>query len=119
MLRYYLSVIFLILAFNSGILVAAEEDPESIRLICTYSYTINDKGEVSGTSGEDLFTIIPLESGLAIIRKQRLGTPFIGTVSKEEIAGEATYDMSNVKISESLVINRFTGEFQLSFGVVR
>lgn len=109
---------FFILALNSGFLVAAEEDIDSIRLICSYDYTINNKGERGGTSGEELFTVMPLERGLAIIRKQGLGAPFIGNISEEEIAGESTYDMSNVKVSEALVINRFTGEFQLSFKVV-
>lgn len=97
---------------------AADEDSKAIRLVCTYSYSIDGKGERGDTSGQELFTVVPLESGRAVIRKQGLGVPFIGTISDEAIAGEASYEISNIKFEESLVINRFTGEFQLSFGAV-
>lgn len=118
MRRHYLSMTLLALALNAGPLSATEDDSKAIRLICTYSYTINEKGEQSDTSGEELFTVVSLKNGQVAVRKQGLGVPFLGRMSVEEITGEANYEIKNIKFAESLVINRFTGEFQLSFGVV-
>jgi hypothetical protein len=111
--RHALGIALCVVLANT---VLAQEDPKAIRLICTYSYSIDDKGERSGTSGEELFTVLALEGGRAVIRKQGLSAPFFGTVSDEEIAGEANYEVENIKLAESLSINRFTGQFQLSFG---
>lgn len=114
--RSYLSAAAsLVLCLISATINAAEEDGKPIRLICTYSYTIDAKGEKSDTTGEELFTVLPLKDGQVAVRKQGLGAPFLGRMSDEEIAADVSYEISNIKLAESLVINRFTGEFQLSF----
>jgi hypothetical protein len=109
-------VALLVIAGGTATVDAAEENDKTIRLICTYSYTIDEKGEKSGTSGEELFTVLPLRDGQVAVRKQGLGAPFSGKMSEEEIVADVNYEISNVKFAESLIINRFTGEFQLSFG---
>jgi hypothetical protein len=109
-------IALLVVAGGTVTVDAAEEDGKTIRLICTYSYTIDDKGEKSGTTGEELFTVLPLRDGQVAVRKQGLGAPFLGKMSEEEIIADVNYEVSNVKLAESLIINRFTGEFQLSFG---
>lgn len=116
MRRHHLSLTLLALLLSAGPTNATDEDRKSVHLICTYSYTIDDKGEKSGTSGEDLFTVLPLKAGQVTIRKQGLAVPFLGKMSEDEIVGEANYTVSNIRLTESLAINRFTGGFQLSFG---
>lgn len=116
MRQTYLHIALFALCMSAGTIHAAEEDNKTVRLICTYSYTIDEKGEKGGTSGENLFTVVPLKDGQVAVRKQGLGVPFLGKMSKEEITADVSYEVSNIKLAESLVINRFTGEFQVSFG---
>lgn len=97
---------------------AAENSSETIRLRCAYSYSIHSDGSRGGTSGEDLFTVKYTNDGKAKIRKQGLGAEFSGNISDEEIVGDAIYQVANVRMIESLVINRFTGAFQISFVAV-
>jgi hypothetical protein len=95
---------------------AAENDSKPIHLICAYSYTIDEKGEKSDTSGQELFTVLPLKEGQVAVRKQGLGAPFSGRMTEEEITADVSYAIGGINLSESLIVNRFTGEFQLSFG---
>jgi hypothetical protein len=98
--------------------LAAENSNQTIRLLCAYSYTIDSDGKRSDTSGEDLFTVMYAENGQAKIRKQGLSSEFSGKISEEKIVGEVTYKVTNIQFTEFLVINRFTGAFQISFGAV-
>ncbi len=89
----------------------------TIRLICKYSHTIDDQGKQSPTSGETLFTVVPLRDGKVTVQKQGLGAPFSGTLTEVEIAADVSYEIGNTTYAQSLVINRFTGELQITFGV--
>lgn len=118
MKRHFWSAILLPLLVSPTVQAAMDEASKEFRLICTYSYTINDKGEKSDTTGEDLFTVLPSKAEQVAVRKQGLSSPFVGTISEEEIVAKANYEIQNIKFAESLVINRFTGKFQISFGMV-
>lgn len=88
-----------------------------IRLICKYSYTIDDKGIKSGTTGEDLITVKYSEDGQATIKKQGLGAEFYGKMSDEQIVGETTYKIQELTFHQELRINRYTGALEITFGV--
>ena len=94
----------------------AEEN--TIRLICKYSHTIEADGSSSGTSGEDLVTVSYSDNGAAIIRKQGLGAEFKGTISDEEIQGKTEYKISGSTIQQTIVINRYTGAFEITFKII-
>jgi len=94
----------------------AEEN--TIRLVCKYSHTIDADGASSETSGEDLVTINYLDNGQAIIKKQGLGAEFIGKISEEEIKGDTEYEISNLKVQQSILVNRYTGSFEITFRTV-
>jgi hypothetical protein len=90
---------------------------KTIRLICKYTHTIDDQGKTTGTSGEDLVTVDYSENGSAIIKKQGLGAEFSGTVNEEEIRGETRYKIQSLVFHQTLTINRYTGAFEITFGV--
>lgn len=90
----------------------------TIRLICKYSHTIKADGRSSGTSGEDLVTVNYSDNGEAIIRKQGLGAEFNGTISDEVIQGKTEYKMSESTIQQTIVINRYTGAFEITFKII-
>ena len=94
----------------------AEEN--TIRLICKYSHTIEADGSISRTSGEDLVTVNYSDSGAAIIKKQGLGAEFKGTISNEEIEGKTEYEISGSIIQQTIVINRYTGAFEITFKII-
>lgn len=94
----------------------AEEN--TIQLICKYSHTIEVDGRSSGTSGEDLVTVNYSDNGEAIIRKQGLGAEFSGTISDEQIQGKTEYRISGSTIQQTIVINRYTGAFEITFKII-
>jgi hypothetical protein len=96
----------------------ASADDTVIRLVCRYSYTIDAKGVQSGTTGEDFITIKYPENGQATIKKQGLGAEFHGKVSDEQIVGETTYKIQELTFHQELRINRYTGAFEITFGVL-
>lgn len=93
-------------------------EANTIRLICQYSHTIEADGKSSGTSGEDLVTVNYSDTGEAIIKKQGLGARFIGTITDEEIKGKTAYKISGTTIQQTIVINRYTGAFEITFEIV-
>jgi hypothetical protein len=94
----------------------AEEN--TIRLICKYSHTIEADGRSSRTSGEDLVTVTYSDNGDAIIIKQGLEAEFNGTISDEEIQGKTEYKISGSTIQQAIVINRYTGAFEITFKII-
>lgn len=97
--------------------LALRAEENTIRLICKYSHTIDDQGQSSGTSGEDLITVVYSKNGSAVIKKQDLGAEFTGIVNEEEIQGETRYKIQDSIFYQALLINRYTGAFQITFGV--
>jgi|LGVF01.1.fsa_nt_gb hypothetical protein len=96
----------------------AHAEQNTIRLICKHSHTIDaTNGKSSGTTGEDLVTVKYLDNGDAIIRKEGLGAVFIGTISDEKIYGETEYEISGSKIQQTIMINRYTGAFEITFKI--
>ena len=89
---------------------------EMLRLICTYSYSVDDKGQRTPTSGEHLITVSHSGDGRAIIKKQGLGAEFTGSISHEEIRGETQYQIGGITFKETIEINRFTGSLVAMFG---
>jgi hypothetical protein len=104
-----ITAIFLTLFF----VLEANAEQDTIRLICKYSYTWNNDGKVSETSGENLITVSYSEKGKATIKKEGLGAEFTGTISDEEIYGRAEYTLGSSPICEILKINRYTGAFSI------
>src|SRR3990172_328815 len=90
---------------------------DTLSLNCEYSGTVDDDGKITGTSGEDHFTVIYDGSGKALIREDGLGTPYIGEITENEIRGEAEHPMNDTLYSHqySLIINRYTGEMTKFF----
>ena len=93
-------------------------EPNTIRLICKYSHTIDADGSSSRTSGEDLVTVNYTDNGDATIKKQGLGAEFVGKISDEEIYGETTYEISELTFHQTLRINRYTGAFEITFKTI-
>lgn len=93
-------------------------DDTVIRLVCRYSYTIDDKGVKSETTGEDLVTVKHSRDGKATIKKQGLGAEFYGTITDEQIVGETSYKIHETTWHQELRINRYTGAFEITFGVL-
>lgn len=89
-----------------------------IRLICKYSHTIDADGKSSSTSGKDLVTVTYSNDGKAIIKKQGLGAQFSGTITDEEIKGNTKYKISESTIQQAIVINRYTGIFEITFKIM-
>lgn len=77
----------------------------NIRLACTYSHSVNGRGEQSRTTQEVSFTIKHLNGGVRVDQEGGNLT-FIGEMTDEAINAE--------DIGKSLFINRFTGAFQIS-----
>lgn len=98
-----------------ALLIPAIAQADTLRLICTYSQTADDHGKTSPTSGENLFTVEHSGPGKALIKKEGLGAAFTGTISEEEIQGEAQYQIQGMTYVQHLVINRFTGSMTLTF----
>ena len=94
-----------------------------IRLICKYSHAIDNQGERTGVSGEDLITIDYSANGQAVIKTQgtNIDARFIGTISEEKIYGETTHTIEKDSFSQTyyrtLTINRYTGTLETTFGV--
>ena len=109
-----ISVILLTLFF----VLEAHAERNTIRLICKYSHTINTEGKSSGTSGEDLITVNYSDNGDAIIKKQGLGAEFTGTITDEEVYGKTEYKISGSTIQQTLMINRYTGAFEITFEII-
>jgi hypothetical protein len=107
----------LIFAAFLGASIHASAAENTIRLICKYSHTIDDQGKSSGTSGEDLITVKYSSNGKAVIKKQDLGAEFTGTVNEEQISGETRYKMQDSVFHQTLLINRYTGTFEITFGI--
>lgn len=93
-------------------------DDAAIRLVCRYSYTIDAKGARSGTTGESLLTVKYSRDGQATIKKQDLGAEFRGTITDEQIVGETDYKIQETTYHQELRINRYTGAFEITFGVL-
>lgn len=105
-----------VLCLSAPAICAAQGDSKTIRLICKYSHTIDDQGKQSATSGETLFTVLPLRDGQVTVQKQGLGAQFSGNMTVAEISADVIYEIDNTKYAQSLSINRFTGELQITFG---
>jgi hypothetical protein len=98
--------------------VEAWADEVAIRLVCRYSYTIDAKGVQSGTTGESHLTVKYSRDGQATIKKQDLGAEFRGTITDEQIVGETSYKIQETTYHQELRINRYTGAFEITFGVL-
>ena len=96
----------------------ASADDTVIRLVCPYSYTIDAKGVQSGTTGESLLSVKYSRDGQATIKKQDLGAEFRGTITDEQIVGETNYKIQETTFHKELRINRYTGAFEITFGVL-
>ena len=95
----------------------AESAPfEAIRLVCTYTHSLS-QGKSEATSGTELFVIKHSPDGIAIIDKQNSPSFFIGSISTEEIRGEAETEIKGRVLREMVVINRYTGNLVSTFGV--
>jgi hypothetical protein len=93
---------------------------EDLFLVCVYHSSIDDKGVNSQTSGSDTLQISYLEGTdekNVTIKKSGLGALFTGTQSKTEIRAETFYLIQGKPYRQRLVINRYSGTFQLSFEV--
>ena len=89
----------------------------TIRLICKYSNTVDKQGNSRETTGENLVTVTYSDNGKAIIKKDDLGAEFIGTISEEKIYGETNYQIQNSMFYQTLIINRYTGAFEITFRI--
>ncbi len=96
------------------LLASIQANAETLRLICPYTYSIDAQAKQTPTSGDAFFTIDYDTKGVASIRKEGLGAIFTGTVSEDEIRGEAKYEIGELRITETLFINRYTGAMTLS-----
>jgi hypothetical protein len=107
-----------VLCLCAPAICAAQAPPSgnNIRLICKYSHTIDAQGKQGPTSGESLFTVVPLRDGRVTVQKQGLGAQFSGTMTEVEISADVSYEITNTMYAQSLNINRFTGELQITFG---
>ena len=105
-----------LLLFN--ISAEAWSKDNTIQLTCRHSYTIDENGVKSKTTGEDLLTVKPSKHGKAIIKKQGLPAEFHGTISDEGIAGETSYKIQGVTYHQELRINRYNGEYAITFGIL-
>lgn len=110
--------IIMVILLTIFFVLEAHAERITIRLICKYSHTIDEEGKSSGTSGEDLVTINYSNNGDAIIKKQGTGALFTGMISDEEIQGKTEFDILDSKIQETIVINRYTGAFVMTFKVI-
>lgn len=99
----------------SSVWVTGNVAAEQLKLICTYSHTVDENGQ-SATTGEKLLTVTKSGNGHAVIKKQGLGAEFVGNVSEDEIRGETEYQIGGVTYRETFDINRFTGAFTNTFG---
>ena len=110
-------IIPIVLAMLFGLEAHGEQGTiQTIRLICKYSQTIDGtNGKSSGTSGEELVTVAYSDDGTAAIKKEGVGALFIGTISDEKIYGETEYEISGSKFQQTIMINRYTGAFEITF----
>lgn len=99
----------------SGAIGESQSEARTLRLTCTYDYTIIAGGSSGETVGEVLITVSYYPDGRAAIKKQ--GVVFSGNVTEEEMTGEAQYSSpyAPITISESIMINRLTGAFRFVF----
>ncbi len=109
------SIVIIILIFSVPFKVLANQ--ETIRLICEYSHTINQKGASSPTTGGELFTVNYSRNGKAQVKKQDLDPLFFGTITEEEIFAETYYKVQDISLYQILTINRYTGSLELRFGM--
>lgn len=91
---------------------------EVLKLVCVYSHTVDDRGQRVPAYGEALVTVNYVKDGHATLKKQGVGVEFSGEVSPEEIQGEARYKIQDQLYRETISINRFTGLFSATFGVL-
>ena len=117
-MRKTLSLLMFAAVLISPLAFSTEEN--TIRLVCNYTHTIDYHLQISGTTGEDLITVVYSKNGSAAIKKQDSGGEFSGVVNDEEIYGERSYHMQISKahetFHETLLINRYTGSFKMTFG---
>ncbi|MDR3502217.1 MAG: hypothetical protein P4L79_06500 [Legionella sp.] len=90
-----------------------------IRLICETTHYTSASGKDlidKPASGKELITVYYHEDGTATITKKDTAftLTYHGTISDEEIYGELNKKPSYPYDQESLVINRYTGEFEVS-----
>lgn len=109
-----LIAVLIALLLSLALLVPEIAGADTLKLICAYSQTADDKG-ISPTSGEDLFTVEHSGVGKALIKKEGLGAVFEGAISETEIQGDARYEILGMTFVQRLVINRFTGSMTLTF----
>lgn len=99
----------------SGVAIGSElpVTPATSRLLCSYQYSVGENGDRLNTTGEFTLTVMPQSDGTASIRKQDLGHLFVGKITEEQLTGQVNYQSGDFKISESLTVDRFTGEFRI------
>ena len=107
----------LLLIFIS-LVIASPVSGDTIRLTCKYSHSIDAQEDITEVSGEELITIKYSDNSQAIIKIQDKGTEYIGSVSEEEIVGETNYKIQDNTYYETLIINRHTGAFLRTSGIV-
>ena len=90
---------------------------DSLRVICTLSYVIDQNGDSSIASGEYLVTVTASESGEITIKKSNTGQLFEGKVTEDEIYGETKYKVQDLLMNETILINRYTGVLKNTFQV--
>lgn len=98
---------------------SVDKQPPETRLVCTYSRSLNLKtGESSSTIGKDLVIVQFQEPiGAVVIRVLGEGERvFTGAQSRDEIQGTVSWG-DDIKLEEDLKINRYTGEFTITFSV--
>ncbi|KPK28722.1 MAG: hypothetical protein AMJ61_01460 [Desulfobacterales bacterium SG8_35_2] len=107
-----------LLLIVTSLVIASSALGDTIRLTCKYSHSIDAQEEITEVSGEELITIKYSDNSQAIIKIQDKGTEYIGSVSAEEIVGEANYKIQGNIYYETLIIHRQTGAFRRTFGIV-
>ena len=86
-----------------------------MRLVCALSYSLDETLKREPTSGEELVTINYSDDGRAGLKVAEWGDDSNGTVTAEEIAGEAPEREINGRgLRQTVMIDRFTGEYRRS-----
>ena len=106
MLKYIFALIGFLIASSSF----AHEEP--VRLDCEYSSIINEDGSRERTAGRHVFLVSFLDEGRVRVVKDGLEAKYFGTAIHSEIYAKADYSLYNGKISEEIVIDRYSGEIR-------
>lgn len=98
--------------FELFIVIEAHSEEKTIRLVCKYTHSIESDGKRDPIRGETLVTVKYSEDGSASIKKEDYSSEYSGKVSDEEIYGKYEYKLWDDLCTETIRINRYTGNFQ-------